>query len=243
MPLGLMPGMAYEEKEMMLAPGDTVLLHSDGIVEAHSLAREMFGFPGLKRTVADGPPGAKMIDRVLADVAAFTGPDAEQEDDITMVTLHRTGAAPDPEDELLTAFEIASAPGNERDAMDRVRAAAAGLGLQGARLDRLGTAVAEATMNAMEHGNEYRADRVVSIRVLRHADRLVVQFADYGDAGEDVAAETPDIEAKLDGRQRPRGWGLFLIEKMVDETRETNIGGRRTLELTVGLPGGTDDDA
>ena len=35
MPLGLMPGMAYEEKEAVLAPGDTVLLHSDGIVEAH----------------------------------------------------------------------------------------------------------------------------------------------------------------------------------------------------------------
>ena len=48
MPLGLMPGMPYEEKETVLAPGDSVLLHSDGIVEAHDPDGEMFGFPRLK---------------------------------------------------------------------------------------------------------------------------------------------------------------------------------------------------
>src|SRR5215212_1386834 len=75
MPLGLMPGMDYEEKEAVLAPGDSVLLHSDGIVEAHDPAREMFGFPRLKQTVADSPGGQALIDRLLTDLAAFTGPD------------------------------------------------------------------------------------------------------------------------------------------------------------------------
>ena len=83
MPLGLMPGMPYEEKETVLQPGDSLLLHSDGIVEAHSPDREMFGFPRLKQCVADYPGGGELIDRVLADLHAFTGPDAEQEDDIT----------------------------------------------------------------------------------------------------------------------------------------------------------------
>ena len=46
MPLGLLPEMDYEEKEATLAPGDTVLLHSDGLAEAHNAEREMFGFPG-----------------------------------------------------------------------------------------------------------------------------------------------------------------------------------------------------
>src|SRR5215212_5547575 len=75
MPLGLMPGMAYEEKEAVLAPGDSVLLHSDGIVEAHAPDRDMFGFPRLKQTVADSPGGQALIDRLLTDLAAFTGPD------------------------------------------------------------------------------------------------------------------------------------------------------------------------
>ena len=90
MPLGLMPGMPYEEKETVLEPGDSLLLHSDGIVEAHDPQREMFGFPRLKQAVADYPGGGELIDRVLADLQAHTGPDAEQEDDITMVTLARS---------------------------------------------------------------------------------------------------------------------------------------------------------
>ncbi|MDX6691230.1 MAG: phosphoserine phosphatase RsbU/P, partial [Solirubrobacteraceae bacterium] len=92
MPLGLLPGMQYEEKETVLEPGDSVLLHSDGIAEAHSPDRDMFGFPRLKDTVAVAPVGQAMIDYVLAEIEAFVGPDAEQEDDITMVTLVRVVA-------------------------------------------------------------------------------------------------------------------------------------------------------
>src|SRR3712207_3027913 len=48
MPLGLMPGMGYEEKETILHSGEAALLYSDGLVEAHDPAGEMFGFPRLK---------------------------------------------------------------------------------------------------------------------------------------------------------------------------------------------------
>src|SRR5215212_9481741 len=96
MPLGLMPGMSYEEKDAALEPGDSVLLHSDGIVEAHDPNREMFGFPRLKEVMADAPSGRALIDRVLSELATFTGPGAEQEDDITMVTLERSAAGQEP---------------------------------------------------------------------------------------------------------------------------------------------------
>ncbi|MFL6172448.1 MAG: PP2C family protein-serine/threonine phosphatase, partial [Marmoricola sp.] len=87
MPLGLMAGMAYEEKEVTLAPGDRVLLHSDGIAEAHDPNREMFGFPRLAQTMADAPAGTNVIQFVLDALEAFVGVDSEQEDDITMVSL------------------------------------------------------------------------------------------------------------------------------------------------------------
>src|SRR3954469_24484576 len=124
MPLGLMPGMAYEEKDTVLAPGDSVLLHSDGIVEAHDPDRGMFGFPRLKDTVAHHTGGQTLIDRVIADLESFTGPGAEQEDDITMVTLERSSASG-----LLADFQLPSAPGNEREAIELVASAVAGLGL------------------------------------------------------------------------------------------------------------------
>jgi len=93
MPLGLMAGMTYEEKTAVLQPGDSLLLHSDGIAEAHAPDREMFGFPRLKRLVEANVGGEALIDIVLAEHARFIGPGVDQEDDITMVTLERSAAA------------------------------------------------------------------------------------------------------------------------------------------------------
>jgi serine phosphatase RsbU (regulator of sigma subunit) len=90
MPLGAMPGMTYEEKETTLGPGDTLLLHSDGLVEAHDPKRKMFGFPRLAAVVAGCPGGQELIDRCLNELEGFTGPGWEQEDDITLVAVQRT---------------------------------------------------------------------------------------------------------------------------------------------------------
>ena len=162
-----------------------------------------------------------------------------------MVTLQRApGAAHAANGALplgvLAEFELPSRAGNERLAIDRVRAAVGPLGLGGDRLDRLGTAVGEATMNAMEHGNGYRDDRPVTIRVVAERDRLRVAITDLG-AHQAPGAEVPDLEAKLAGLQRPRGWGLFLIEHMVDETRESGDDRHHTVELSLRLGGGGDD--
>ena len=93
MPLGLMPGMEYEEKTFQFQPGDCALLHSDGLAEAHAPDREMFGFPRVADLAGRGPSGEELIDLCLTELAAFTGPEAEQEDDITLVCLERTMSA------------------------------------------------------------------------------------------------------------------------------------------------------
>ena len=171
MPLGLMPGMPYEEKETVLQPGDSLLLHSDGVVEAHDPNGEMFGFPRLKQAVADYPGGGELIDRVLAELHAHTGPDAEQEDDITMVTLQRSPGAAHMRNGSAARRRARGVRGAERRGQRAPRDRAGERGRRAAdvpaeRLERLKTAVGEATMNAMEHGNRYRADRPVSVRVL-----------------------------------------------------------------------------
>lgn len=99
-------------------------------------------------------------------------------------------------------------------------------------------------MNAMEHGSEYRADRPVSVRVATAAGEVRVRITDLGGAPEQRSeAEVPDLEAKLAGLQRPRGWGLFLIQNMVDELRESSDGEHHTVELVVRVEGGADGDA
>lgn len=87
MPLGLLPGMTYEENETLLQPGNGLLLYTDGIVEAHNPNREMFGIPRLQAYLAEIPFNPEVVNYLLARLAEFTGSDWEQEDDVTFVVL------------------------------------------------------------------------------------------------------------------------------------------------------------
>jgi serine phosphatase RsbU (regulator of sigma subunit)/anti-sigma regulatory factor (Ser/Thr protein kinase) len=253
MPLGLMPDMEYEEGEMTLAAGERLLFHSDGMAEAHSPERELFGFPRLQQTVAQCPREELLIEYLLAELAAYTGPDWEQEDDVTFVLVSREGepASPSMPDvdpasrglRTLAEFSVPSAPGNERDVMDRVAEAVEGLAIEASQVERLKTAVAEATMNAMEHGNQYQPDLHVSIHVMATHDSVVVQVKDQGGGQPVQPAEEPDLESKLSGLQSSRGWGLFLVKNMVDEVKTIDDEEGHTVELILSTKGGGDGSA
>ncbi len=240
MPLGLMEGIRYEETEGDIAPDSNVLLYSDGLIEAHDGAREMFGFDRLRTALAIDDAGSELLDRLLETLNAFTGPDHEQEDDITLVTLRRSAGVADDDgaagSTALTAFSLPGTTGNEREAMDRVAAAVADLGLPADRLERLKTAVSEAAMNAIEYGSQGNHDVPFDVEVAVTASDVVVRVTDRALSGAvPTDAETPDIERKLAGEQKPRGWGLFLIEHMVDAMDVTTDDEAGTQTVTLRL--------
>ena len=140
---------------------------------------------------------------------------------------------------MLAEFTLPSEEGNDQVAAERVAEAARGVGLGARRLARLQTAVGEAALNAIEHGNQLRPERAVGIRAGLAADALWVEVSDEGGERSIPEPETPDIEAKLAGRERARGWGLFLMHRLADEVRVTTTGGRHTVRLTFRL--GDDD--
>jgi serine phosphatase RsbU (regulator of sigma subunit)/predicted ester cyclase len=90
MPLGLMPGMGYEEKRTILRAGDGAVLYSDGLVEAHDPEGEMFGFPRLRTLVAEHGEERSLGDFLMEELYSFVGEGWEQEDDITLLTLKRS---------------------------------------------------------------------------------------------------------------------------------------------------------
>jgi anti-sigma regulatory factor (Ser/Thr protein kinase) len=232
MPLGLMPGMVYEEKETTLALDDYFLLYSDGLVEAHAPDREMFGFPRLQTLLASHKDAQDLNPFLLDQLADFTGADWEQEDDVTLVTIQRL-----QEKSIwqpLARFDVPSAPGNERQAMTQMGEIVADR-LSGPRLEKLKTAVAEATMNGMEHGNQYDADKAVHIVVDESATAVRVRISDKGGGQPVDESAPPDLDAKLAGEQSPRGWGLLLIKNMVDEMHVTQNEGQHTIELVMML--------
>jgi predicted ester cyclase len=90
MPLGLMPGMGYEEKEIELDAGEAALFYSDGLVEAHNPKGEMFGFPRLRELVAEHGEQRSLEETLLGELYSFVGEGWEQEDDITLLTLRHS---------------------------------------------------------------------------------------------------------------------------------------------------------
>jgi serine phosphatase RsbU (regulator of sigma subunit)/anti-sigma regulatory factor (Ser/Thr protein kinase) len=245
MPLGLMPESSYDEVAAVINPGEVLLLYSDGITEQHNDDDEMFGFGRTQELVGQASSGPALVDTCVSALERFSG-NREQEDDVTLVTLERSAAArpTDPEaEEVLSRFSVPSEPGNERLVLARVAEVVADSGLTVDQLERIKTASAEAAMNAIEHGNHNRAELPVDVVVLRTARGIAVEISDLGGRVEDAVADTPDLELKLAGLQTTRGWGLFLIENMVDECEEHTREERHTVRLVLNVDPSTADPA
>lgn len=140
----------------------------------------------------------------------------------------------------LADFSLPSEPGNDRRAMELVGHIVQPLELSPARTERLRTAVAEAALNAIEHGNGYRRELPVRISVWACDTALVVTITDEGASDARLVTPEPNLEAKLSGGQSPRGWGLFLIRNMADAVILHDDRGQHTIELMFFLSDSSD---
>jgi serine/threonine-protein kinase RsbW len=90
------------------------------------------------------------------------------------------------------------------------------MGFREDRVEDLKTAVAEACINAMEHGNMLNEDLSVGVVLSSAEDSLEVKVIDDGKGLKGVPPK-PDIDRKIHGEEDPRGMGMFLIQALVDE--------------------------
>jgi serine/threonine-protein kinase RsbW len=113
-------------------------------------------------------------------------------------------------------LHIPSVLGYEKVAMDSAAAAARIMGFHQTRVEDLRTAVSEACINAMEHGNRLHSDTMVLVTLTMTSKTLKVDIKDHGKGVEREIA-SPDIEKKIAEMENTRGWGMFLIRNLVDE--------------------------
>jgi serine/threonine-protein kinase RsbW len=113
--------------------------------------------------------------------------------------------------------------GYEKVAMSTAASVAKLMGFPEDRIEDLKTAVAEACINAIEHGN--RMNEKLSVGVVLHAgtDELEVKVIDDG-TGIKTQPHKPDIDRKIHGEEDPRGMGMFLIQALVDEAEWVTAG-------------------
>lgn len=252
MPLGLLPDMDYEEGNITLESGDAFLLYSDGLIEAHNPAREMFGVGRFRELVEEHQSGEGLVDALLTTLCGFTGDQWEQEDDITLVLMQRDGKGIDiskgSETEsfqeenwkILGEFSLPSEAGIERVASEKVLELLIEIPLKKTQVDRLKTAVSEATMNAIEHGNHFDRNKPVIIKVIASEKAISVHITDRGGDIIIPDSKVPDLEAKLAGLESPRGWGMFIIRRMVDHLEILSGEDHHTVVLSMFLEGELD---
>jgi serine/threonine-protein kinase RsbW len=106
--------------------------------------------------------------------------------------------------------------GFEKVAMSTAASMAKMMGFTDDRIEDLKTAVAEACINAIEHGNQMHELTPVGIILSMHPGELEVKVMDDGN-GMDAPPPKPDIDRKISGEEAARGMGMFLIQALVDE--------------------------
>ena len=127
-----------------------------------------------------------------------------------------------PLNENTLVIDLPTRIGFERIAMVASASFANKIGFQKERIEDLKTAVSEACLNAMEHGNKCDPGTRVTITIGYEDHVLSVSVEDRGQGIENFPDE-PDIEEKIGSLQTPRGLGIFLIKKLVDEVEFNKI--------------------
>lgn len=120
-------------------------------------------------------------------------------------------------------LRLPSRLGYEKVAMNTAASVAKLMGFSDDRVEDLKTAVAEACINSMEHGNKLDATLKVGVVLSMSKDSLEIQVRDQG-AGVRTEVQTPDIDKKMQGEESPRGLGMFLIQALVDEAEWVSSG-------------------
>jgi serine phosphatase RsbU (regulator of sigma subunit)/anti-sigma regulatory factor (Ser/Thr protein kinase) len=245
-PLGIFSEAIYEERRILLSPGDVIIFLSDGVLEARNGAGEMFSAERLVPLLKDATPSESLLAQLREQINLFIGENLNQQDDITVISMRRQAEITLPgrsrldqaQAEYLTLaeFSLPSIAGNERAAVEKVVETVQTLSLSTDRLENLKIAVIEAVRNAIHHGNRNHPELPVEITIRRKDDKLSITVTD---SGNDPLPELPipDLQAKLSGKQSPFGWGLFLIQQLVDEVYISIDVDHHTIELVMNLIG------
>jgi len=131
-------------------------------------------------------------------------------------------------------LHIPSVMGYEKIAMECAASTAKKMGFTEDRIEDLKTAVAEACLNAIEHGNKLDTSTKVGVTLTVEETKLQVAVKDEGKGVGEISL--PSIEDKIEGKDRPRGWGIFLIKTLMNEvTFEPNPEGGNVTKMIIYL--------
>ncbi|MGH7494479.1 MAG: ATP-binding SpoIIE family protein phosphatase [bacterium] len=241
LPIGIQAQICYGHHQIELQAGDLLVFYTDGIVDMMNDAHEPYSFERFRTAIQKHAPRLdlpEILNLLVAEAETFAG-SKNRLDDLTLVAakfegVHEPQQRPARSDARFPGamahaasgeihLTIPSQCGYEKLAMDAAGAMAEWGGFAASRIADLRTAVSEACLNAIEHGNRMHDTENVEIVLKPDAQGLTVQIIDNGAGFAAQAKPALDLTKKINGKEAPRGMGLFLIEQLVDEVEYTTL--------------------
>jgi anti-sigma regulatory factor (Ser/Thr protein kinase) len=227
LPLGVDPEVIYTDYAFTLAPGEPLLLFSDGLVEAPDAAGALPEMARLTQILRQpGASAVRLIDRLLALVEARGGGHSPA-DEITALVLI-------PPAEL--HLELPSRAGAALEAAQQVDAYAERYGPAG-RAEAIASAVGEVCLNAVTHGNGERPELPCVIHLVAGPSGVEATVFDHG-APFDLPGRPPDLVAQMTGDGPIRGWGLQIVQAVADRCTVEPVPGGKLVRLSFHAAGG-----
>jgi serine phosphatase RsbU (regulator of sigma subunit)/anti-sigma regulatory factor (Ser/Thr protein kinase)/putative methionine-R-sulfoxide reductase with GAF domain len=231
MPLGMLSSATWETQSIQMAPGDALVIYTDGVIEARNKERDFFDEERLHAAILAHAerPASEIQTGILEVVDAFVGQSARS-DDVALTVLVR-----EPEraqTETAPVLRVAA----ELENLGRIRRFVAEQGAAlGAAIDAVDDmilAVDECATNIMRHGYRGREGEIV-VEVRRDEAALIACLRDMADPFDPRTVPQPDLSLPLE--QRPLGkMGVFFVNQLVDRIEyAVRPGGGNELTLII----------
>ncbi len=192
---------AFQEVEFDLETDDLLILHTDGIPDLEEAM--------LAKGIQEIDLTSLSIASIASEVSTACIPH-DLHDDVAIVWLRVRRI-----EKQLT--RISSIPDAEAPMVDHIVKKMKEYGFGDERINDFRISLREALINAIKHGNQYDPDAYVNLTITGCQKFIEVKIQDEGRGFEPSRLETPDIQRKVQGQQKPGGWGFHVIQKLVSD--------------------------
>ena len=244
-PLGIAGGREFSQDSIPLDPGDTVLLYTDGLMEARNAKGKEFGLKLIKKTIAEKSDGTlkQINNHLIAKVNEFVG-DTPQHDDLTYILFKANKQKKKASNKKPSgrrrgfgkgesiSLSIPSDPKHLSLVRKNVDSIVGDLNFTEGERRKIVLAVDEATSNIIKYGYKGDTDKKIDFQIETTGGKLTFKIRDYG--------ETPDVD-KIKPREiedvRPGGLGTHFLREVMDSVEyDTSLGVGTLLTLSKKLP-------
>ena len=228
LPIGVLPGMAFQEQELDISYGDTLFLYTDGLTEAENEAAEFFTEERMIAALARNRDAQTQLVKMQEAVKNFVG-EASQSDDLTMLCIRYLNATlPDAtERHLILHNDIQQIP----QLAEFVETIAEEKRLDQSLAMGLNLALEEAVTNVIMYAYPEGADGLVDIEAILRKESLDFIITDSGRPFDPTAA--PEADISLGVEDRPiGGLGIYLVRNIMDTVLYERTDGKNILSMT-----------